>query len=142
MVERGKLNAILAVAAVAILIGSGVALALANAPHGDSNIIIVNGKGYPWERLSDEFQAVHFEANGVQYDGIRISDIVNDTDLDGSEMRNYELVSARDGYSKTVAWEDLLNGFLVFDYEKRAVFPERTKSFWVDTLGEINPVAG
>jgi hypothetical protein len=142
MDERGRLNVALAVAAVVVLVGSGLALALSSVPHGDSEIVIVNGREYSWDRIAEDFQVVQFEANGVQYDGVRISDIVNDTGLADPTAYDYELVSARDGYSKTFTWDDMLNGFLVPDYEKRAVFPERTKSFWVDTLGEINPLAG
>jgi hypothetical protein len=142
MAERGKLNVILAIAAVAVLVGSGIALAMANAPHGDKNVLTINGHEYAWDRLKTDFQTVNFTANGVQYGGIRISDLVNGTGLADPAGHSYELVSARDGYSKTVAWGDLLNGFLVYDYQQRAVFPERTKSFWVDTLGEINVVDG
>jgi hypothetical protein len=142
MAERGRLNIVLAIAAVAVLVGSGIALAMATAPHGDGDIIIVNGQEFYWETLQDDFSVVAFEANGVQYDGVRISDIVNASGLESPEAYDYAIVSARDGYSKTLAWDDLLNGYLVVDYEKRAVFPERTKSFWVDSVGEINPIEG
>jgi len=141
MAERGKLNMVLAVAAVAVLIGSGLALTVTSAPHGDSDLVIVNGREYMWGCLGDDFQFVEFDANGVRYQGVKISDVVNGSGLVAPDTYAYELVSARDGYSKTLAWNDLLNGYLVPEYEKRAVFPERTKSFWIDTIGEINPVA-
>jgi hypothetical protein len=142
MGERERLNIVLAIAAVAVLVGSGIALAMATSPHGNRDVIIVNGQEFYWGTLQDDFSVVEFEANGVQYEGVRISDLVNSSGLASPEAYDYELVSARDGYSKTLAWGDMLNGYLVMDFERRAVFPERTKSFWVDSMGEINPIEG
>lgn len=136
------MNAALAVVAVAVLMGSGAALAITSKPHGDTEVVVVCGNEYAWSGLPDAFALTQFEANGVQYSGVKISDIVNSSGLANPEAFEYELVSARDGYSKTVGWSDLLNGYLVPEYENRAVFPAKTKSYWVDNIGEINQIDG
>jgi hypothetical protein len=140
MAGHAKLNIALAISAAVVLVGSGLALAITASPRGDSSIIVVNGQEFAWAELGDEYGVVGFEANGVHYVGVRISDLVNDTGLDNPESYRYEVVSARDGYSKTVDWVDTLDGYLVLEFEKRAVFPSLTKSFWVETVGEINPL--
>jgi hypothetical protein len=141
MIERQALEKILAASAICILLGSGLALALSSFPHGDTSSVIVNGRSIPWDEIQANFTSVTFQANGVEYRGVRLSELVNSTSLAVPESYRYEIVSARDGYTKTVTWEDMLGGYLVLEDNKRAVFPGRKTQDWVDTVGEIRPVA-
>ena len=121
-----------AVAAV-ILAGSAVAFYFSLQPKGDPDKVVVNGKDYPWDSLSGKFSPQTFSAVDGEHEGIRLSDILNDTGLKDPGNHQYR-VTGSDGYQKDVSWGDMMNGYLEVK-EKRTVFPDLTKSFWVrDTI--------
>ena len=144
MTDTKKLNMVLGILAVVILITSSVTFAYTLIPKGDTGIVIVNEVEYTWGELFDdidllnEFQTITFEIDGESYTGIRLSDIVNDTGLADPSAHQYR-ISASDGYQKDVSWENMLNGFLI-EEEKKTVFPELTRSFWVTDVVSIEVV--
>jgi len=128
--EKNKmLKLVLAVVAILILAGSATALFFGSQPKGDTAKVVVNGKDYPWDSLPQKFTPVKFTAVDGEHEGIRLSDILNDTGLQDPGSHQYR-VTGNDGYQKDVSWGDMTNGYLEVK-EKRTVFPGLTKSFWV-----------
>jgi len=133
MEKNSLLKLSLAVVAVLILVGSAVAFYFSLQPKGDTAKVVVNGKDYPWDSLSQRFTPVKFTAVDGEHEGIRLSDLLNDTGLQDPGSHQYRMTGS-DGYQKDVSWGDMTNGYLVVK-EKRTVFPGLTKSFWVsDTI--------
>ena len=119
----------LGIVAVVILVGSAAAYYYSQQPKGDVSKVVVNGKDYPWDTLYEDFDTVGFSTDEETMNGIRPSDIINDTGLGDPQDHDYR-VTGSDGYQKDVSWDDMVSGFLVKD-GKRTVFPGLTTSFWV-----------
>lgn len=128
----------MAVLAAIILAGSAAAFHFSLQPRGDTSKVVVNGRDCPWDVLFERFDAVGFTARGESYQGIRLSDILNDSGVDAPESHRYR-VTGSDGYQKDFSWGDMLNGYLVRE-GKKTVFPELTKSFWVRDVVTIEVV--
>jgi hypothetical protein len=139
MAEQGKMNVVLAVIAVAILVGSGATYAYTSIPKAPVETITVDGTEYTWDALFSDFAVVSFQANAESFEGIRLSELVNDTGLADPTAHQYRITSGEDGYSKTVSWENVLNGYLVLE-NKRVVFSDMKTSFWVRQVAEIGVV--
>ena len=138
MADAKKLNMILAILAIAILVGSFGALAYSFIPQGDSDFVTVNGTDYAWADIFEEWDAVSFTANDADYEGIPLAALVLDSGLQNPEAWTYRLTGI-DGYQKDVAWNDIQNGYLTLE-EHRAVFPSLTQSAWVRDLASIEVV--
>jgi hypothetical protein len=138
MVETKRLNTILAILAAFIVAGSCVTYAYTLIPKGSEDKLVVNGVEYKWGDIFVNFETAHFTANDQQYDGVRLSDIMNDAGISNPASHDYR-ISASDGYTKTVSWVNVESGYLVFE-ERKVVFPELTKSFWVKGVVTINAI--
>ena len=138
MTDSRKLNIALVAVATIILVASCATFAYTLVPKGDVQKVVVNGKDYSWDAVFTGFQSVNFTANGGNYTGVKLSDIVNDSGLTGQVAHQYTLTGS-DGYSKTVTWNDMMGGYLVLD-EKKAIFPGLTRSFWVKGVITIEVV--
>jgi len=138
MERNKKIKLVLAVVAATILACSATAFYFSLQPKGDTSKVVVNGKDYPWDSLSQKFTPVKFSAVDGEHEGIRLSDIVNDTGLKNPESHQYRLTGS-DGYQKDVSWDNMMNGYLDLK-EKKSIFPGLTKSFWVRDLITIEVV--
>jgi hypothetical protein len=96
MAEQGRLNIALAVLAVAVLVGSGATYAYTSLPKAPVETVTVNGTEYSWDALFTDFTLVRFQANGENYEGVRISDILNDTGLADPATHQYRVISGED----------------------------------------------
>ncbi|MEM4729515.1 MAG: hypothetical protein QXH42_07140 [Thermoplasmata archaeon] len=126
---RTRWRLVLALLAFSVLAGSGVAFYFTLQPRGDTGKVVVNGKDYYWDRLFQSFNTVRFTAGGESYIGVRLSDLINDTGLSNPENHRYR-IRGSDGYEKELSWDDMVCGYLVKE-EKKTVFPNLTRSFWV-----------
>ncbi len=137
MTESKRLNLILGAVAITILLFSFSVYAYTLMPKGDSEILVVNGMEYDWDAIFSDFEVTGFEANGLQYEGIRLVDLILDADIENPESHSYRF-NALDGYQKDVTWNDIQNGYLTLEH--RSVFPNMTQSFWVRDLASIEVI--
>ena len=49
-------------------------------------------------------------------------------------------ISGDDGYQKEFTWDDMLNGILVNDIDKKVFFPDLDKEFHIRNIVEIEVV--
>jgi hypothetical protein len=95
----------------------------------------VGNREYTWEQPFDTM----FDAVTIgEYEGIRLSDLVNHTGLADPADHNYTLL-ASDGYSKTVNWTSMMTGVLVSEDHKTA-FEALPSAYNVKDLIEIEVV--
>ncbi len=129
MDRAARVRATVAALAALVLAGSAAALHYSLQPRGDTSRVVVNDRSLTWDALFSEFEVVGFTAQGERYQGVRISDALNQTGVSSPEAHRYRVTGA-DGYQKDFSWSDVLNGYLVRE-GKKTVFPGLTKSFWV-----------
>ncbi len=128
-----RLNIYLGVVAVVILLGSFSVLAYNTFNKENTNTITVNGKEYSYDAVFSDFP--HKTLN--EYEGVGLSDLVNDTGLKNPENHEYLLIGS-DGYQKTVKWTDMENGILKLN--KTSYFPDLPRQFYVKDLVKIEVI--
>ena len=138
MADIKRLNLILGIVAVVILVTSCVAFAYTLVPQGDTNKLIVNGVDFTWDEISVNYEVVSFSVGDLELEGVELSQIIEDADIQDHENYQYRFMGA-DGYQKDLDWEDVDSAYLVLE-DKKAVFPSQTKSFWVRGLVTIDLV--
>ena len=125
-----KVNMPLALIAFVILIGSLSIFSYNNLSKEDTETVVVNGKEYRWEEVFGDFDLTTMEGK----EGVRLSDLVNDTGLAEPESHEYKIIAA-DGYAKTVKWGDMENGIVMKN--KEVFFPDLVKQYYVKDIVEI-----
>ena len=138
MLDRKRLNAVLAVLAVVVLVGSCAVYAYTLVPKGDTAKVVINGKDFAWDDVFEQHQLINFTGNSVSYQGVKLSDLVNESGVASPESHQYKIAGS-DGYTKTVSWANMEGGFLV-RAESKAAFPGLTRSFWVKNVITIEAV--
>ena len=138
MMDIKRLNLILGIVAVVILVTSCVAFAYTLVPQGDTNKIVVNGMDFTWDDIENDYDIVSFSVGDLDFEGIKLSDIIENADIQDHENYQYKFTGA-DGYQKDVDWDDVDTGYIVLE-DKKVVFTEQTKSFWVRDLVTIDIV--
>ncbi len=99
----------------------------------------INGWVYTWDQPFDKFDEVIMEDNESNtYEGVMLSDLVNDTGLESPEDHNYTII-AGDEYSKEVTWDDMMNGIIIFE-DRKSLFPEKEKKYRIKNIVEIEVV--
>ena len=131
---------IFAVAAVAI--GAYIALTWEDDDEvGNSSgiIITVNSVDFDVGEMMEEFDTKTITAgNDVEYIGISMSYIVNESGLENPGNYQYK-ISAADGYYRNVTWDDMLNGVLV-EEETMSAFPLLPGKYRIRDIISIEPV--
>lgn len=127
---KNSLNLPLAIAAMAILVGSFSVLIYNEVSEEDTDTLTVNGNEYTWAEVFDSFEMMNLD----DHEGVMLSDLVNDTGLIDPEGHEYRIIAA-DGYIKTVTWEDMQNG--IVRENKETYFSELPKQFYVKDVVEI-----
>ncbi len=130
----GRVNLFLGVLALAIILGSLSALVYNAVNTRSTDVLTVNGKEYDWESMQNDFDVMEYDGNT----GISIRELLSDSGVEGLEGRSFRFIGA-DGYEKEIPWSDMNNGMLNTD-EKKAIFPDLAKAFWVRDLVEIEVV--
>ena len=128
-----RLNLLLGVLAVVVILGSFSVLAYNTFNDRSTDTITVNGKVYSYSELFSRFP--HKTMNG--YEGVGLSDLVNDTGLEEPEGYQYRLIGS-DGYEKTVDWSDMEKGIIRLD--RTSYFPDLPRQFYVKNLVEIEVI--
>ncbi len=131
---NAKINTKLGIAAALVLILSFSLLAHNELSKEETETITVNGKQYDWNKIYGEFPTTNIDS----HEGILLSEIINDTGLKNPSNHEYK-ITASDGYQKTVSWSNMRNGLLV-KKDKRVVFPELAKAFWVENVVKIEVI--
>lgn len=130
----GRVNLFLCVLALAIILGSLSALVYNAVNTRSTDVLTVNGKEYDWESMENDFDVMEYDGNT----GISIRELLSDSGIEDLEGRSFRFIGA-DGYEKEIPWSDMNNGMLNTD-EKKAIFPDLAKAFWVRDLVEIEVV--
>ncbi|MGA1821328.1 MAG: hypothetical protein ACMUIG_02235 [Thermoplasmatota archaeon] len=105
----------------------------------ETDIISVNGRIFTWEQpffIIDSVTLMDDQNNS--YEGIPLTDLINLTDVEQPEDLSFR-ISADDGYSKTFTWDELSAGILN-QYDKKSIFPDMEKSYWVKGIVSIEVV--
>jgi len=128
-----SINVPLGTIAIIVLLGSLCVLIYNDLSEEDTDTLVVNGKEYTWVELFDDFSTVTMDGN----EGIRLSDIMNDTGLEDPGSHGYRIIAA-DGYTKTVSWDDMQNG--IIQESKETYFSDLPKQFYVRDVNEIEVI--
>jgi hypothetical protein len=131
--KRG-MNIFLGVIAALILLGSLGALVYNALNTRGSTVLEVNGKEYEWETLYDDFEIMTVDG----HEGVSVKNVIIDSGISEPEGKSFRFKGS-DGYQKEVPWDDVRTGLLNKD-DKKVIFPDLAKAFWVRDLVEIEVV--
>lgn len=101
----------------------------------NTTTITINGVELTSEMPFDNWFATT-TMNGTT--GVQLSALMNYTTLASPEAHQYK-IAAPDGYSKTVTWDDMLNGLYVQENYK-SYFPHLAKGYGVKNIQKIEVV--
>ena len=105
----------------------------------EAHTITINGNLYTWMQPFDIFTSVLKSNDTDTLEGIQLSDLLNSTVIVDPQDHNYT-ISGDDGYQKEFTWDDMLNGILVNDIDKKVFFPDLDKEFHIRNIVEIEVV--
>ncbi|MEA2054823.1 MAG: hypothetical protein U9O96_06965 [Candidatus Thermoplasmatota archaeon] len=99
----------------------------------------INGKEFGINDLFNSCNKKDMKTSmGETHTGISLADIVNLSGVENPGEHIYTIIAA-DGYSKTVEWNNIKNGIFT-EEEKRAIFSDLPKQFWVRNIVEIKVI--
>jgi len=133
-ITGSRTNIILGFIALLMIFGSLSALVYNAMNTRSTDILTVNGKDYDWNTLESDFDIIEFGGHV----GISLEKILDDSGIADPETSSFRFIGS-DGYEKEVPWGDLTNGIIDIE-EKKVIFPELAKAFWVRDLVEIEVV--
>jgi hypothetical protein len=105
----------------------------------EAHTITINGNLYTWMQPFDIFTTVLKSNDTVTLEGVQLSDLLNSTEIVDPQNQNYN-ISADDGYHKEFTWDDMLNGILVNDDDKKVFFPDLDKKFHIKNVVKIEVI--
>lgn len=127
----GKVRLIPIFALFILCIGSASSLYVYST-QTTSNTLLINGQQYTINQLFLIGQPRIFD--DLQYSGIALDDLVIKTGLACVTCHSYTIIG-KDGYQKTVTWENMKNGLLT--REGQAIFTDLPKAFRVKDVIKI-----
>ena len=137
----GKERWISIVAISVLLLGSLSALYVHafETTSGDNNAVYIDGKKVNIDDLFSRYQIKTITNNisGEKFAGVPLEYVIKEGGISSPEKFSYNLIG-KDGYSKTVKWENIKNGVLTKD--KRAAFEDLPKAFMVRDIAKIEVV--
>jgi hypothetical protein len=101
----------------------------------DSESIIIYNEKVTIDWIFSNVLTKKFE--DINSSGVALDDLIMKVGIDCPSCYNYK-ISAADGYSKTVLWENLKNGIL--EKGKRVVFSDLPKAYHVRDIAEIEVI--
>ena len=122
----------MAVVLLSLGIGSRIYLYVSHPSKEGETILVANEKLF----LDRLFKTVESETI-EEYRGVPLETVIIQAGIKAPEQHTYVL-SAADGYQKTVAWEDLRQGLLL--REGRVVLPSLPKQYWIKNLARIEVI--
>jgi hypothetical protein len=121
-------------ALIILLIGSFSSIYVYATQTNETNISI-NGQKYSIDQLF--FITKKRSIDSSNFSGIALDDLIIKMGVGSPKLKKYTLVG-KDGYQKTVKWENLVNGVLT--YEKMVVFSDLPKAFRVKDIVNIKVI--
>ncbi len=123
---------LIAVVLLSLGIGSRIYLYVSHSPNEGETILVADEKLF----LDRLFKTVESETV-EEYRGVPLEAVIKQVGIKAPGQHTYVL-SAADGYQKTVTWEDLRQGLLL--REKRVVLPSLPKQYWIKNLAKIEVI--
>ena len=126
------------IAASLLLLGTAATIYVQSFQQQESReSIAINRMDVTYDELADAYQETTIKGyDDERYTGIAMSDVLAYTGILEPEAHSYELIGA-DGYSKQVEWTQVKDSVLSSQDNKRIIFTELPKQFWVANLIEI-----
>ena len=132
----GKEKFIPVIALVVLLIGCGSSIYV-YATQIDSEFISINNIEYTIDQIFFVGRQTTIESSDEQFTGIALDDLMLKSGVTNPESREY-IITAADGYQKTVQWGNMENGILTED--AMSVFSDLPKSFRVRDIVNIEVI--
>ena len=129
-----RTNLLLGILAMIIIFGSLSALVYNAMNTRSTDVLTVNGVDYDWDTIQNDFETIEYDGNS----GISVEELIKDSGVKETEGKSFRFIGS-DGYEKEVPWDDMKNG-IIDTNEKKVIFPELAKAFWVRDLVEIEVV--
>jgi len=127
--KKQKLLILLAVILVAIGVVSTLYLTLFRGSEKVEGLFIGETE-FSLNELFDTLELIVVE----EYQGVSLAELINNAGIQNPEEKKYT-VAAEDGYQKTVEWKSMQKGVLT--REKRVVFPDLPKQYWMKNIAKI-----
>jgi hypothetical protein len=134
---------IIIVAAIAVVVIMGGEESVT--AYGEYEKVVINGKTYTPDELSDFEKTTVTGPNDKSYEGYVLSELVEDSGMTNPESKHYVLEAA-DGYAMAVNWTSMQNGIMAPQVDDETnekymttVFPELPKGYMVKYLATITP---
>ena len=127
--EKQRFIIFLAVILVAIGVGSTLYL---TSFRGSKKVegLFIGETEFSLNELFDTLELIVVE----EYQGVSLAELINKAEIQNPEEKKYT-VAAEDGYQKTVEWKSIQEGVLT--REKRVVFPDLPKQYWMKNIAKI-----
>ena len=120
---------LLAVVLLAIGIGSTLYLTLFKSIEKTEGLLVGETKF----SLNELFDTLELKIVG-EYQGVVLAEVINKAGIENPEEQEYTII-AGDGYQKMVEWKSIQEG--VFTREKRVIFSDLPRQYWVRNVARI-----
>jgi predicted Zn-dependent protease with MMP-like domain len=106
--------------------------------EGEGVTIMVAGEEVSLDEVFDDYQMKTVSTGGSTYEGISLSDLINETGFSNPANTQYK-ISASDGWNQDVTWGDMMNGVLV-EEETMTAFPGLPGKYRIRDVVKIEAV--
>lgn len=129
------------IAAGLLLLGTAATIYVQSFQQQESTeSITINGRDVTYDELADASQETTITGyDDERYTGIAMPDVLAYTGITEPAAHSYEFIGA-DGYSKQVEWKHVQDSILSNQDNKRVIFTELPRQFWVADLIEIKVI--
>jgi len=104
----------------------------------DEVTMTINGEEVTLSSIFEDHTTTSVTIGGIDYTGITLSDLVNETGLSDPENYQYN-ITASDGWYQTVTWENMQVGIIV-EEETMTAFPDLPGKYRIRDVVDIDPV--
>ncbi|MBS3773085.1 MAG: hypothetical protein KGY55_02675 [Candidatus Thermoplasmatota archaeon] len=129
------------VAAGLLILGTAATIYVQSFQQQEStDTLAINGMDVTYEELADSYPEETITGyDDERYTGIAMTEVVAYAGVTEPAAHAYTFTGA-DGYSKQVEWKHVQNSVLSSQDNKRVIFTELPKQFWVADLIEIKVI--
>ncbi len=100
--------------------------------------ITVAGEEVSLDEVFDDYQMKTVSSGGSTYEGVSLSDVINETALTDPSDLQYK-ITASDGWNQDVTWADMMTGVLV-EEETMTAFPNLPGKYRIRDVVKIEAV--
>lgn len=126
---KKKYLILLAIVLLAIGIGSTLYLTLFKGIEKTEGLLVGETKF----SLNELFDTLELTIVG-EYQGVALAEVINKAGIENPEEQEYTII-AGDGYQKMVEWKSIQKG--IFTREKRVIFSDLPRQYWVRNVAKI-----